>query len=93
MSNHKTIEVVASNNRVDFKKLLPFIKELRKKTQEEKKKILREYFKTEKFKWGHLPSSSLYDEEENEILGAIANKPSGTEESILEGLKKKEEVK
>ena len=93
MGNFKTISVVASDNRVDFKKLLPFIKELRKKTQEEKKKILREYFKTEKFKWGHLPSSSLYDEEENEILGAIANKPSGTEESILEGLKKKEEVK
>jgi hypothetical protein len=53
---------------------------LRKNTQEQKKKILREFFKSEKLRYGDVPSNSLYDEEEDQVLEAIASNPSGTEE-------------
>jgi len=53
---------------------------LRKNTQEQKKKILREFFKTEKLRYGDIPSNSLYDEEEDQVLEAIASNPSETEE-------------
>jgi len=53
--------------RVDGKKLITFIRETRKASQEDKKKIIREFFKkaTNKPTW-EKPSNSLYEEEDAE---------------------------
>ena len=49
--------------RVDGKKLITFIREIRKASREEKKKIIKEFFKKAKDPFWEIPSDALYDED------------------------------
>ena len=80
MRKFKYIKVPAGDDKPDFKKMIPLVKELRHATQEDKKKILREFFKKSKDPFWHLPSDFLYKDEEDRILEAIASNPMETEE-------------
>ena len=80
MRKFKYIKVPAGDDRTDFKKMIPLVKELRQATQEDKKKILREFFKKSKDPFWHLPSDFLYKDEEDRILEAISSNPLETEE-------------
>ena len=60
--------------------MIPLVKELRRATQEDKKKILKEFWKKTKDPMFHLPSDDLYKDEEDRIMEAISLNPMETEE-------------
>ena len=80
MKKFQYIKVPASDDKPDFKKMIPLVKELRRATQEDKKKILKEFWKKTKDPMFHLPSDDLYKDEEDRIMEAISLNPMETEE-------------
>ena len=74
-----TIQVVASDNKVDMVRMIPFVKKLRAKTRKEKGKFIKEFFKKEALNPDNLFRKSMFDEnfteedwqEEKEYLGKM----------------------
>ena len=66
--------------RVDGERLITLMRKIRKASQEDKKKIIREFFKKTKDMFWHLPSNVLYEDEEDKLLEALASNPSETED-------------